>query len=261
MKIIQQAQIRNNKLAFKSNERQVFNILGEVKNRNTTNFFRNDIKDWDAFSKYLTTKFKDKKTNIYCYACSDGSEPYSIAMMLLSKLGVKKAQNFFPIIAKDKDKFILKRAQKGLVELQSIDIGQIDKFTKHPASDFFETIRDSDDLFCENFGLSELKSDFKKTVIFQKANILKDVPNIKKDNSVVIFRIAWPYMSEWKRNILLKKLHRQLGENSILVIAQWDFYKCKLEEPLKKNGFVPSTFDFCYENTPPVSSKKKWFFF
>ena len=90
---------------FTSNKRERGIKEDGTLNRNTTSFFRNDL-IWGDFADLLIDKYKNEnKVNVYCYACSDGSEPYSVAMLLISRLGLEGAKKFFPIIAVDKDDF------------------------------------------------------------------------------------------------------------------------------------------------------------
>ena len=106
--------------AFTSNFREVKKECGNILHRNTTNFFRQDL-NWDDFTDCIIKKYKNQeKANVYCYACSDGSEPYSLAMMLIAKIG-KEAQKFFPIIARDRDDFYLESAKAGKVLLTNYD--------------------------------------------------------------------------------------------------------------------------------------------
>ena len=94
---------------FTSNLRCVYNrSTNALKYMNTTKLFRQDL-DWDGFAELLISKYKDvDKVNIYSYACSDGSEPYSLVIKLLEKSEKLKinCDKFFPIRAKDIDKKI-----------------------------------------------------------------------------------------------------------------------------------------------------------
>ncbi|MFQ8625418.1 MAG: CheR family methyltransferase [Candidatus Gastranaerophilaceae bacterium] len=68
-----------------------------------SSMFRTDL-DWMKFAQYLGTHFKDtKKVNVVCQACSDGSEPYTLALALIHSLGTESAKKFFPINARDID--------------------------------------------------------------------------------------------------------------------------------------------------------------
>ena len=63
---------------------------------NSTSFFRRDI-DWKSIGSTFDSQFPKGKVNIYDFACSDGSEAYSLIITLIEQLGEKKAQRFFPI--------------------------------------------------------------------------------------------------------------------------------------------------------------------
>ena len=75
--------------------------------------------NWRMLANYITSKATPPK--ILCYACSDGSEPYSIALSLINRLGYTEAQKHFPIIAKDIDETMIKRAKSGFISLEQID--------------------------------------------------------------------------------------------------------------------------------------------
>ncbi len=54
--------------------------------------FRTDL-DWLKFVKYLGIHFKDaEKVNVVCQACSDGSEPYTLALALIHSLGFEASK-------------------------------------------------------------------------------------------------------------------------------------------------------------------------
>ena len=81
---------------------QFLNNEGSVYIRDLTCMFREDL-DWKKLGEFLETRFaKCSKVNTYVYGCSDGSEAYSLSILLQNKFG-KDAEKFFPIIAKDID--------------------------------------------------------------------------------------------------------------------------------------------------------------
>ena len=256
MKILPQLQTTN-KTNFTSNHREVRNLFGSVTNRNTTMIFRQDF-SWINFTDYLINKYKDvKKPNIYCYASSDGAEPYSLAMILISKLGEKGAKKFFPIIAKDKDAFILKDAKKGIINLTEYDLGEIKVMTGRPVSNFFDTVDEFNDIHGDWVCKAKAKGLLKDAVVFEQADVVKDIKNIKKDNSIVLIRHVWPYLGKNERTQLIENLDETLGVNSAFIFSRWDNKKCNIEESLINKNFQKSPIDFCYEKVITEPENKK----
>ena len=88
---------------------QAHTIGQKPKHMNNTSFFRL-YKIWEPTVKYLEERFKDvEKVNIYNLACSDGSEPLSLAMLIKSKFPYL-AKKFLPIKAFDYDVNAIERA-------------------------------------------------------------------------------------------------------------------------------------------------------
>ena len=91
---------------------------------NSTEFFRRDF-PWDNIGKVFTKHFPKGEVCIHNFACSDGSEAYSLIIALIEQLGEKKADRFFPIIASDIDKDIVKMAASGKISATANDIYEI----------------------------------------------------------------------------------------------------------------------------------------
>lgn len=271
MKVLPQYNNLINQPAFKSNSRVSTDESGNIVNRNRTMFLRNDL-NWTKFVDYLDEKYDGvKKPTIYCYACSDGSEPYTLAMMLISKLGEEKAQKFFPIIAKDIDSAFLDDANDGNVYLTEADFHKIDDKTKRSIFKFFdlgEKFKDpnvkeewpfmdkiEDDFIKINGEIvfpAKVKDILKKAVVFEQANILDDIQNVKSDNSVVMFRNAWKYLGDDGIESLLKSLSDNLNESSICNIGEFDTDSdVNIGGRLLQNGFKKSNIINCYEKATP----------
>ena len=79
-------QTYNKKISFGTIERIVYqpkeNGGNKIRYRNNSYIFREDL-DWNNLINHITRDNKPRK--IYCYACSDGSEPY------VSHIGKDKA--------------------------------------------------------------------------------------------------------------------------------------------------------------------------
>lgn len=245
---IQQNRYQYTKPSFTSNAREVKNIIGEVTNRNSTKFFRIDF-PWDSFTEHLIRKYANQdKVNIYNYACADGSEAFSLAMMLISKLGREKAQKFFPIIAKDIDNTFLPQARSGIVKLDAYDIPEISTYTKAPISRFITPDYKFENIHNMRLCTGAINEELISAVGFERANILNDIENIESDNSLVMFRNAWEYLSEDERKQLAEKLAKKLGNNSMLVLSDWDISESIKHSDLIRSGLAPDDFANCYKN-------------
>lgn len=204
----------------------------QLKHRNNTFFYRNDIQ-WNRLMSFLDEKYRNvPKVNTYCYACSDGSEPYSLIIDLFSNFG-DQAKKFLPIIAKDYDEDIIKCAKSGKIFIPSHEMDEIRKHTKGKTNKFLN-LNDCNIYFVDNglcgnnYGNLKgnyygVKSKLSDNVIFSTANILEDVKSIIPDNSIVMCRNFWPYMKT-KDNVkkLAESLYNQLGNNSILILGSFD---------------------------------------
>lgn len=237
---------------FASTKRIVNDENGHCEN--FTTFFRDDI-NWNTFAETLNEKYKNEdKVNVYCYACSDGSEPYTLAMLLISKLG-EEAKKFFPIIAKDKDDFFLEKAKKGEVEIDLTDIKAIEKYTKKKASDFFDIEADLSDKKNAKF-VTKFKNNIKNKIIFEQGNILDDIDALEKENSIILFRNAWLYLSDGEQHRLARKLKENLGKNSINIIGDYDFKNSDVLEKMQKNELkLKMNGNFFYYDNPSFTGR------
>lgn len=78
---------------------------------------REDV-DWKKFVHFIDKKYKNQdKVKINCFACSDGSEPYSLAIHLINELGIQKAKKFLPIEASDISEPVINEAKTGKILL------------------------------------------------------------------------------------------------------------------------------------------------
>lgn len=247
MKILNVSNTANKIPTFTSTNRTV-----GTSHTNHTRFFREDL-NWDAFTDMLIDKYKNQnKVNIYCYACSDGSEPYSLAMLLISKLGKDGAKKFLPIMAKDADDYFFKKARKGSIEVEEKDIKRINKLIPEGYRSYLEvkpTIC-TDEIVL--FDQAVLKPEIRNAVLFEKADIRKDIQNIESNKTVLMFRNAWPYLNQFDQKKLAKDISEKLGENSILVVGSFDAksHYFMAENYLQKNGFHIVDVPLCYEKAP-----------
>ena len=104
---------------------------------NCTNFFRDDL-PWNSLGKTLDELYpENEKVNVFNFACSDGSEPYSLAICLMEQLGEEKAKRFFPIQATDIDPKILPDNKKGVISATREDIKKNNEITNNNIKKYF----------------------------------------------------------------------------------------------------------------------------
>ena len=153
-------------VSFKKGTNPNFAIV-KIKNSNATQFFREDMPysnnaDYSGFARFLNKHFSEGKVNIYDFACSDGSEAYSIAISLIEEMGEEEAQRFFPIQAIDKDKYIIKEAANGIIECDTVDMRNIIANTHDKFDKYFEVLEQNG----ENY-LLKVKEPLKNAVNFK----------------------------------------------------------------------------------------------
>lgn len=238
--------------SFKSSLRTVTNADGSILWRNTTNFFREDL-PWIEMVDYFAEKYANiKKVRVLCYGCSDGSEPLSLAMLLINRLG-KQADKFFPIIAKDIDPEIIKKANSGNVEINHKDKASIEFLLKEDLSKYFETSTISP--YVDSI-TTKIKPILTDVINFSVADIKDEVHTIPQENTIVFARNFWPYIKNQKdvRN-LAQDLRERLENNCNLVVGDFDtFAGIRAELLLARFKKTPISGNI-YEPDPRYSEK------
>ena len=256
---------KNNNVNFGYWNRTVYKktICGfqEVVHRNDTSFFRylknaqdGDSKNyWDSLIKYIGQKYANTpKVNVYNYACSDGSEPISLLASLKTHFSELFCKKFGIIQARDYDKEAIKRAKSGIYNVYQKEFENIKECTNNKEEDFFNILERNFDY--ENDYIT-YKISPKKTLTsqidFKVADILKDYKNIEKTNSIVSAKNFWPYL-EKDIPALVEKLSKQMGENSLLILGDFDqrgcfYHNIDITRLLIKKGFKKTTIDMVFE--------------
>ncbi len=187
--------------------------LSNIKMKNNSYFFREDL-PWNNVINHIIKGNKARK--LYCYACSDGSEPYSIAILLISKLGYDKAQKYFPIIARDIDPFVINKAKSGYIDFLYDDFEKINKYQDKAKMIFFEPN-------CGKYPIEyKVCDNLKKCVNFELGNILKDKDTLDYDGSIIFFRNVWPYLKKAKQLSLINTFKNKFSKETSLVIGDFD---------------------------------------
>ena len=228
---------------------------------NTTSFFRYDLKtahqdvyapnsfwdgNWIGFRRTIANYFKDvSKVNVYDFACSDGSEAYSLILSLIEELGEETSLKFFPIQAFDIDKTIIKIAQSGVIPCDIDDIRRISENLKNKTkSNYYQISSDPNNALKTSFTASD---KLKEKVNFKLSDIQSQIDNINPTNSLVLCRNFWPYLSQSDRQQTFKRLCDKLDETSLIVIGYFDTSAIKL--PFEEYGYQEIC-PFVYKKVP-----------
>lgn len=219
--------------AFKSNKRQIGVVY------NTTSFFRNDI-NWERFTDLIIDKYKSAdKVNLYSIGCSDGSEAYTTALMLIKKLGKDGAKKFFPIKAMDKDTEILKNPMKGVIYASDSDFNVFNKYLRGVYHDYFEFERAF--TYHKDFNMAlckgKVKPELQECVKFSKARLPFCLLDVEPENSVVMCRNVWPYLSHTSNKLMAEFLNMKLSKNSMCAIGDYDILRSDASSLLLENKF------------------------
>ena len=188
--------------------------------------FRSDL-DWMKFANYLDTHFKDTdKVNIVCQACSDGSEPYTLALALIHSLGIEKSKKFFPIKARDIDKTnISKFAERGLINLTKEDIEKL-KINGIDFNKYFsistEQIRLSDDAYNNEVQTYKVNKNLRQLVDFKQEFLENDSSSlVDNSNTIFLCRNVLPYIGSRDARKVIYNLGTNMKKGSILSLGTY----------------------------------------
>lgn len=207
-----------------------------------TRMFRSDL-DWNLLSYYLENKYKNaQKVNVLNAACSDGSEPYSLAMILDKKIpGGKK---FFPIEAFDCSKLLIDDANKGIISLSPSDVDKFDYYNLD-IDDYMKPSYESVYKRSEEGSIPYFVAPvLRNKVNFSCGDILSKLSKMdnKTPNTVLLCRNMIPYLSFKERNALFDLISKKLGKNSTVVFGAYDYDKTGsfINHKMITSGFKPA---------------------
>jgi chemotaxis methyl-accepting protein methylase len=197
-------------------------LNGEVFNRHSSFFFRDDI-DWIKFGTYLKDKYKaTPKVNTLIWGCSQGQEAYTMAILLKHYFG-KDNKKFLPIKAMDISEKLINQNIDSQKEGFRINDGDVLKIREA-----LGLLPYTEDLYKYCVPALFMGYQFKKDIIdsveFSRSNILTDLDKIDSKNpSIVMCRNMWPYIDSSKYDECAKKLYDKLAKGSIVVIGRYDW--------------------------------------
>ena len=184
---------------------------------NVSEFFRNPDRFIELWEKFLPELLrKPGRLQIWSAGCSNGAEPYSVAIILQELNALHRAS----ILATDIDQEILEKAQKGVYhvnEVKSLPPALREKY------------------FRQEGELLYFSEKLKKHVQFKKHNLLRDP--FPEDQDLIICRNVVIYFTEKAKNKLYLDFNRALrmggyflagGTEPILYYRQFGFENISL---------------------------------
>lgn len=210
---------------------------------NYTSFFRTDLDKryddevlaWEELRGVLREQFgKADCVHTYDFACSDGSEAYSLALCLTDEFK-DESSKFFPIFALDFDSLMINRAKSAKIPCTRQDILRMCENLSFSTQDEFliEEANSNNSRYRYVFCPSEKLSS---KINFKLGRIEDEIGNVEKSNSLVFCRNVWPYFDRDDAVELLNKLLDKLDSSSLLVIGQFDMTKT-VKQTLLNNGY------------------------
>ncbi len=166
---------------------------------NVSEFFRNPEQFQTLKDKIIPSLMSPgKPLRIWSAGCSDGSEPYTI-LMILEELGIRNYQ----LIASDIDLEILERAKVGIYKkdsLRNVPPSLLDKYF----------IKGQDELY-------QFFPQLSKQVKFKRQNLLEDPYD--KDLDLILCRNVVIYFTEEAKNKVFLKMAESLRPEGVLFVG------------------------------------------
>lgn len=166
---------------------------------NVSEFFRNK-EMFTALEQKISEVLVPQKNSlkIWSAACSNGSEPYSLAM-ILDKLTPGKRHT---IIATDIDTTILETAKKGVYsnkDIKNVDTAFIQKYFTVSGEDYI------------------LKEEIKNRVTFKKHDLISDTYESHFD--LIVCRNVVIYFTQEAKNQIYEKFHVAMKPGGLLFVG------------------------------------------
>ena len=181
------------------NKKTLMNVEQELLYRNDTYWFRGKIPE--LIDDLVDIYADSDNVNMYVYGCSNGSEPCSMWMYLVSKYGKNVADKFRPFKAKDIDPYAIKMAKNGIMPINNQEFANIQLYTnqgfnkffhfnkQQPTSSYFYTpvkYWSRHNMF--DGRIIQPKAELTQNIEYSVADIMEDYKNIEPEKSIICAR-------------------------------------------------------------------------
>ena len=235
---------------FKNWKRDIIVPKKGLVNRNDTCFFREE-NFFPRLTKLISEEFKNiPKVNVYCYGCSDGSEPFTIAMRMLTMQDETNPKKFLPIIARDIDPVAIKKVIDNDYKITKNEKDYIEYFTHGQYKRFFIQPNEGPD--SQEGTQVFVRNELYDNVNFGIGDIFKDLKKIKPKNTVLLARNFWPYIDGPQRRAFFRNLYNHLESGSYFVTGDFDhsgicYQLNNLDYEITKYGFKRTPIKYVYK--------------
>ncbi|MHC5860744.1 CheR family methyltransferase [Nostoc sp.] len=174
---------------------------------NETSFFR-DHHPFEALREYILPELIKKRAierslNIWCAACSNGQEPYSIAMLIREHFPLLTNWSI-RLIASDFSTKVLARAEKGHYNQLEISRG----LSENLRDKYFQRL-DSD---------WQIKSEIRQMTEFRQINLMESWSSLPEID-VIFLRNVLIYYDIATKKALLRKVKQQLRTDGYMFLG------------------------------------------
>lgn len=185
-------------------------MLADITDAMTTNessFFR-DQKPFDQFRqivlpKFLAARATQKRLRIWSAACSNGQEPYSLAM-ILDEESHKMPGWSFEIVATDLCRDVLEKAKQGVYTQFEVQRGlPIQMLVKH---------------FTQMGDKWQISKQMRDKIKFQPFNLLESMAGLGQFD-IIFCRNVLIYFDQGTKGKVLENMARQMPQDGVLYLG------------------------------------------
>ena len=208
---------------------------------NVTEFFR-DPEAWEALEnvviqKILSRKSKKEQIRIWSASCASGEEAYSIAILLVDKLGDALGDYDIKIYGTDIDENALKEARNGIFSLdrmKNVSQERVKKYFTREGKEY------------------RIKSYIRHMISFGRHDLITNAPLPRID--LIICRNVLIYFTADLQSRLMKKFYYALNDNGHIFFGKSEsmLQGSKLFQPVDKKWRIFSRIPEAIQATSPL---------
>lgn len=189
------------------NDKKLFARLFRICSINMTSFFRNPEVFKDIRKKIIPNIENLSTIKVWCAGCSNGSEAYSIAI-LLDEAGLLSKSLIY---ATDFNEAVLNEAKNGLYTKSEFEEIELNYRNSGGKNELYRWINNKN-------GFIEIKEKIKEKIIFFRHNLATD-NSINKFNLILCRNVLIYFNNELQEHVF-STIHDSLDKSSFLVLGE-----------------------------------------